>query len=318
MKKFALYIVLALLLLSLGNNINLTEENIVLGSDPGNIQSHGHVTEDEAFIYYTSAQSDVSIYRATTDFSKKTEIIKTTLGAHFLNTHEDYIYFVDGLPGFLWKIKKDGSEKKKPVLFRNMTNVIISGNRIYYRLNLIDGLWFKAEWIEPFFGTIYSCDLNGGNKKLISKENILRFVIDNNFIYYSDESYALWRMDTLGNNKENIYPTRCSLPEFDEKYLYFSDGNGVYRMDKESLQKEVITEQALEARNLHGDWIYYTKDREGDIYRISKDGKRKELLLESDVVAFNIAGNSIFFELYNDGFYRFDIETRRLTKLSDH
>ena len=317
MKKFVLYIVLVILLLSLGNNITVTEENTVLGSDPGNIKSFGHVAEDEEFIYYTSPRNDVSIYRATKDFSKKTEITKTTHGAHFLNTHENYIYFVDGNPGFLWKIKKDGSERRKPVLFRSMTNVIISGNRIYYRLNIIDGPWFEAEWVKPYVGSIYSCDLNGRNKKLISKKNIPRFVIDGNSIYYSDENYALWRMDTSGNNKENIYPTRCSLPEFDEKYLYFSDGNGVYRMDKQTLQKEVIYNDGIEERNLHGDWIYYTQNRDGDIYRISKDGKTKEILLESEVVTFNIAGTSVFFELYNEGLHRFDIETRNLTKLSD-
>ena len=317
MKKFALYIVLAILLLSLGNNIDLTKENVGLGSDPGNISSGGDVAEDEEFFYYAATKGDKNIYKAKKDFSEIKKIGTVNAGVNFLNNSGNYIYFVDGNPGFLWKIKKDGSERRKPVLFRSMTNVIISGNRIYYRLNIIDEPWFEAEWVEPYVGSIYSCDLNGRNRKLISKDKILRFVVDGDFIYYSDENYSLWRMDASGKNKENIYPTRCSLPEFDEKYLYFSDGNGVYRMDKENLRKEVITEQAIEARNLHGDWIYYTKNGDGDIYRMSKDGKKTELLLESDVVSFNIAGDFIFFELYDKGFYRFDIVTRKLTKLSD-
>lgn len=233
-----------------------------------------------------------------------------------MNTSGDYLYFVEGYPGFVVKMSKNGGIKRT-IVRKQTTNVIISGNRIYYRLNIIDGPWFEAEWVEPYVGSIYSCDLNGRNKKLISKDKILRFVVDGNFIYYSDENYSLWRMDTSGNNKEYIYPTRCSLPEFDEKYLYFSDGNGVYRMDKETLRKEVITEQAIEARNLHGDWMYYTKDGEGDIYRMSKDGKTNELLLESDVVSFNVAGDYIFFELYGKGFYCFNIPEKELTKLSD-
>ena len=316
MKKFALYIVLAILLLSLGNNIKPTGENTVLGSDPGNISSGGDVAEDEAFIYYAATKGDKSIYKAKKDFSENKKIGTVNAGVNYLNTSGDYLYFVEGDPGFVVKMSKNGGIKW-PVIMKQVTNVIISGDRIYYRLNLIDGILLKTEWLEPFLGTIYSCDLNGRNKKLISKEEILRFVVDGNFIYYSDENYSLWRMDTSGNNKENIYPTRCSLPEFDERYLYFSDGNGVYRMDKETLRKEVITEQAIEARNLHGDWIYYTKDREGDIYRMSKDGKKTELLLESDVVSFNIAGDSIFFELYGKGFVRFDISEKELEKLSD-
>ena len=316
MKKFALYIVLAILLLSLGNNIKPTGENTVLGSDPGNISSGGDVAEDEVFIYYAATKGDKSIYKAKKDFSENKKIGTVNAGVNYLNTSGDYLYFVEGDPGFVVKMSKNGAIKW-PVIMKQVTNVIISGDRIYYRLNLIDGILLKTEWLEPFLGSIYSCDLNGRNKKLISKEEILRFVVDGNFIYYSDENYSLWRMDTSGNNKENIYPTRCSLPEFDERYLYFSDGNGVYRMDKETLRKEVITEQAIEARNLHGDWIYYTKDREGDIYRMSKDGKKTELLLESDVVSFNIAGESIFFELYGKGFFRFDISEKELEKLSD-
>ena len=314
MKKFALYIVLVMLLLSLGNNIKPAEKNSVLGSDPGNIRSYGHVTEDDEFIYYTSPRNDYSIYRATKDFSKKTEIVKTTLGAQFLNVYGDYIYYVDGIPGFLWKTRKDGSEERQPVLFRQMTNVIISGERIYYRLNLLDGIWLKTEWLKPFLGTIYSCDLNGQNKKLISREEILRFVVDGNFIYYNKDS-SLWRVDIFGNNKELIHSQGGTLPEFDEEYLYFTAGGLVCRADKETLKKEVLCEENFAERNFHGNWIYHTEGRAGDIYRTSMDGKKKELLLESDVVTFNIAGNSIFFELYNDGFYRFDIENRKLTKL---
>ena len=316
MKKFALYIVLAILLLSLGNNINPTQKNTGLGSDPGNISSGGDVAEDEEFIYYAATKGDKSIYKAKKDFSENKKIGTVNAGVNYLNTSGDYLYFVEGYPGFVVKMSKNGG-MKWPVIMKQVTNVIISGDRIYYRLNLIDGIWLKTERLEPFLGSIYSCDLNGRNKKLISKEEILRFVVDGNFIYYSDENYSLWRMDTSGNNKENIYPTRCSLPEFDEKYLYFSDGNGVYRVDKETLRKEIITEQAIEARNLHGDWIYYTKDGEGDIYRMSKDGKKKELLLESDVVSFSVAGDSIFFELYGKGFFRFGISEKELTKLSD-
>ena len=70
MKKFALYIVLAILLLSLGNNIKPTEENAGLGSDPGNILSGGDVAEDEEFIYYAATKGDKNIYKAKKIFRK--------------------------------------------------------------------------------------------------------------------------------------------------------------------------------------------------------------------------------------------------------
>ena len=36
-----------------------------------------------------------------------------------------------------------------------------------------------------------------------------------------------------------------------------------------------------------------------------------------DVSAFYAAENTLFFKLHNDGFYHFDVETRKLTKLED-
>ena len=238
-------------------------------------------------------------------------------GVNYLNTSGDYLYFVEGDPGFVVKMSKNGGIKW-PVIMKQATNVIISGDRIYYRLAPCDGIWLKVEKYADPWGSLYSCNLKGRDKKLISKEEILRFVVDGDFIYYSDQNYFLWRMDISGENKELINSAVCSLPEFDQKYLYFtSEGRYVYRMDKETLKKEVLAEKGIEARNLHGDWIYYTKDREGDIYKMSKDGKTNELLLESDVVSFSVAGNSIFFELYGKGFFRFDIPEKKLTKLSD-
>ena len=317
MKKLALYMIIIILLLSFLGNIKPEEKIATLGSDPGNISSGGDVTEDESFIYYAADKGDKSIYKARKDFSEKKKIGTVSAGVNYLNVSGDYLYFVEGSPGFVVKMSKNGGAKW-PVVLKQVSNVIISGDRIYYRLTLCDGIWIKTEWLKPYVGSIYSCDLNGRNKKLISKEEILRFVVDGDFIYYSDQNYFLWRMDTSGKNKKLINSAVCSLPEFDEKHLYFtSEGRHVYRMDKETLEKEVLSEIGIEERNLHDDWIYYTKDREGDIYRMSKDGKTNELLLESDVVSFSVAGNSIFFDLYNDGFYRFDIETRRLTKLSD-
>ena len=47
---------------------------------------------------------------------------------------------------------------------------------------------------------------------------------------------------------------------------------------------------------------------------MSKDGKTKEFLLESEVVSFNVAGDSIFFELYDKGFFHFDISEKELIK----
>ena len=54
MKKFALYIALAILLLFFINIITPAEVHTGLGNVPGNLLNGGFFAEDEEFFYYTA------------------------------------------------------------------------------------------------------------------------------------------------------------------------------------------------------------------------------------------------------------------------
>ncbi len=324
MKKFALYIVLAILLLLLGSNIKPTQENVGLGNVLGNTLNGGDLVEDEEFFYYktvAASYSESGLYKVNKESLKKTKIANGSVGN--LNVTEDYIYYVVGSPGFIWKMSKNGIFRR-PVLLKQVTNVIISGDRIYYRLTLCDGIWIKTEWLKPYVGSIYSCDLNGRNKKLISKEEILRFVVDGEKIYYTDhtDNYSIWRMDTSGDNKEKLHSREStelnfSIPNFDEKYLYFTADDCLYRMDKETLEKDILLKDNFSEMIVYGDSIFFSTSDERGIYRLSKDGKEKEHLIKGEYPGFYVAENSLFI-YYDNSRHRFDIETRKLTKLSEH
>ncbi len=325
MKKFALYIGLAILLLSLVSIIKPTEENTGLGSNPGNILNGGYFAEDEEFFYYKTFASSYmrsGLCKVNKESLKTTKLGTNILGAESLNVAGKYIYYTEGWPGFIWKINKNGTFRR-PVLLKDVTNVIISGDRIYYRLTLCDGIWLKTEWLKPYVGSIYSCDLNGRNKKLISKEEILNFVVDGDKIYYTDhtDNYSIWRMDTSGENKEKLHSKESSelkfcVPNFDEKYLYFTADDCLYRMDKETLKKDVLLKDSFSEMIVYGDSIFFSTSDERGIYRLSKDGTEKEHLFKGKFSGFNVAENSLFF-YYNEGIHRFDIQTRELTKLSN-
>ncbi len=325
MKKFVLYIALAILLLLLADTTQKKEENTMLGNVPGNILNGGDVAQDEDFFYYTTtaaSHSESGLYKANKNSFKKIKIANGYIND--LNIAGDYIYYVVGSPGFIWKMSKNGI-LRQPVLLKDVTNVIISGDTIYYRLTLCDGIWIKTEWLKPYVGSIYSCDLNGRNKKLISKEEILRFVVDGDKIYYTDhtDNYSIWRMDTSGENKEKLHSKESSelkfcVPNFDEKYLYFTADDCLYRMDKETLKKDVLLKDNFADMIVYGDSIFFCTSDERGIYRLSKDGREKEHLFKGKIYGFEVAENSLFFYYNNEGLHHFDIETQKLTKLSDH
>ena len=325
MKKFALYIALAILLLSLGNNIKSAEEVTVLGNVPGNFLNGGYFVEDEKFFYYSDYADSwrkAYIYKVNKESLETTKLATTISRATCLNVADKYVYFTYGSSGSIWKINKNGF-LCRPVLFTQATDAIISEDRIYYRFDLLDGPLIDTEWLKPYVGSIYSCDLNGKNKKLISKEEILHFVVDGDKIYYTDhtDNYSIWRMDTSGENKEKLHSRESSEPEFcvpnfDEKYLYFTADNCLYRMDKETLKKDILLEDNFSEMIVYGDSIFFSTSDERGIYRLSKDGNEKEHLFKGKISGFYVAENSLFF-YYNKGRHHLDIETRELTKLLD-
>ncbi len=324
MKKIALYIALATLLLLIVNIIKPVEEHIGLGNVPGNHLNGGYFVEDEEFFYYKVTSREKSrIYKVDKKTLKTTKLATTILGVDYLNVAGKYIYYTDGSPGFIWKMSKNGIFRR-PVLLRDATDVIISGNRIYYRFELLDGPLIDTEWLKPYVGSIYSCDLNGRNKKLISKEEILHFVVDGDKIYYTDhtDNNSIWRMNTSGKNREKLHSKKSTepgfcVPNFDEKYLYFTADDCLYRMDKETLKKDVLLKDNFSEMIVYGDSIFFSTSDERGIYRLSKDGKEKEHLIKGEFSGFNVAENSLFI-YYNDGLHHFDIKTRKLTKLSDN
>ena len=267
MKKIALYIGLAILTLIIISSITPAEKNTGLGNVPGNILNGARVAEDEESFYYSNYADScrkAHIYKVNKNSLETTKLATTiSCAADHLNVTEKYIYYTQGLSGSIWKMSKNGFFRR-PVLLKQVTDVIISGDRIYYRRELLDGPMIDTEWLKPYMGSIYSCDLNGRDKKLISKEEILHFVVDGDKIYYLDhtDNNSVWRMDTTGENKEKLHSKKTAelkicVPNFDEEYLYFTADDCLYRMDKETLEKEILLKDSFEDMIVYGDSIFF-------------------------------------------------------------
>ena len=310
MKKLLPYCFLVLLLFASCAAKSQVESQGKLGNTAGNIVNGGYVTENENFFFWATLSED-KIYKSNKDFSENKEIFEGKFGATELNVADGYIYFTDGIPGYLRKMTIDG-KNGKILTFFNVENVIVSGERIYYKT------------IEKEYGkeTVYSCDLNGENQ-IFHTNNVSQFCIDGETIYYtkSDDGHSLWSIDLFGGNSRKLNSEHTINPIFDNKYIYYTTAENfnIFRMNKESLQTECINDERCASINIYGDWIYYGANRYlGPLCRMSKDGKIKEVLLDAPVAEINIVDNFVFYRLLENGAgrYRLDLKTGESTLCS--
>lgn len=321
MKKALLFIVFAMLLLLASCGEKKEADISTLGNTPGNILLDGEVAEDDEFVYYTTDHGGKEIYKAKKDFSEKTKIAECRYGANYLNVSGDHLYFIDGYPGYVYKMNKNGGFKR-PIILKQTTNVIISGDRIYYKLTPSDGIFFKIEQYADDWGSIYSCNLNGRDKKLIVKEKISEFSVDGETIYYtnSEDGNSLWAIDTSEKNKRKLNSEYTFSPNFDDEYIYYvtTESFNVFRMNKKTLKVECISDESCNNMNLSGDWIYYSQRKyNGHLCRVSKDGKVKEVILDEPAFGINFAANSVFYLRQGEDpdRYRLDLENKEITKV---
>ena len=281
-----------------------------LGNTAGNIVNGGYVAENENFFFWATLGED-KIYKSNKDFSENKEIFEGKFGVTEINVADGYIYFTDGTPGYLRKMTIDG-KKSKILTFSHVENVIVSGERIYYKTS------------EKEYGKekVYSCDLNGRNRIFLAK-NVSQFCIDGETIYYtkSDDRHSLWSMDLFGENNRKLNSEHTINPTFDDKYIYYTTAENfnIFRMDKENLQTECINAERCASINIYGDWIYYGTNRYlGPLCRMSKDGKTKEVLLNAPIAEINIVDNFVFYRLLENGAgrYRLDLKTGESTLCS--
>lgn len=313
MKKVMLLALVLLLAFLPYDNESDKDVNAQLGNTAGNIGKGGFVTEDENYCYYSELSGDYAIYRTSKDFKETEKIVGGRFGFAELNVCGDYIYYTDGRPGVLQRMSLDGKRRHKLITLRMVGNVVISGNRIYYRLS-----GFNDDW-----GKLYSCNLDGRKKKFLAKQ-VAGFCVDGDTLYYTnlEDDHSLWSMDVSGENKRKLIDREVYDIIVDERYVYYTDWGSkskLFRMEKETLRDECINEERCGGINLSGDWIYYSNlSDKNSLYRISKDGKLKEKLFDGNIASINIVADSVFFERIDKdfGWYRLDLNEKCVVKLA--
>lgn len=302
MKRFALYIVLAILLfillffLSYSEKKDAQEDTKIYdyGNTSGNILHGGTAAEDDEFIYFSSYNPEKSsffrnycLYKTNKTSGEAKVITKCGLRATYINVYGEYVFYCDSHLGRIIRVRNDGKQKRRLSSVR-VENFIVSGDRIYYR---------KADFGDSR-EELYSMDLDGKDVQFIS-DGVEFYCVDKDEIYYinSKDDYSVWEMDTSGKDKNKLFGVKISELLFDEKYIYYVSypERRLYKADKQTLVPECVFAGRCADVNVYGNWIYYTDlDNNKSLYRMAKNGVQKMKVADGGIYDPNIVENRVF------------------------
>lgn len=231
------------------------------GNTKGNLKNGGYLLEHNGWIYYSSLYGgEGRLYKKKIDGSNKTKISNDKWTSD-INIMDDKIYCSSN--GNLVKMGLNG--ENKVVLDTQARFVNVIGDWIYY--------------CKGLQSAIYKIRIDGTGKKLLVKDLILQMDAGANEIYF--ESIAkLYKVADSG--KSNIVLTSENIGRFtiDGDWVYYTmpGSDGLYKSRKDFKKKIKITSDRVGNINVSGDWIYYTNYSEhpAKFYKVKTDGSLRQ------------------------------------------
>ena len=230
-----------------------TAEAQVLASDAGAYGLHYH----DGWLYCCTGEEIVRVDPATAE----KEVFCDSRGGQ-LYIFDDGFYLYDSVgTGYLYRIDPGT---------RAMTQ--LNGAMEYRCLNVVDG---RLYYIDPNRGgSIFSCDLDGGNAGLISSGSYESFCV------YRDRIYAatgdgLIRMDLNGGSPEMLSVLPAYSPNASDGGIFYISGGGrtLEWMSLDGRTRYTVVPTRTDSFNVAGQWIFYRNgDDGGALWRVRISG----------------------------------------------
>ena len=210
-------------------------------------------------------------------------------GSYVLN--KDWIYTNTLGYEFIYKMKRDGTQKKK-LNSQHSGYLNVTNKYIYYS----DIQNFK----------LYRMNLDGSNIVNINRvDNIISFMVYDDYIYYSNHNDRLKiyrvKFDGSGRTKITNEPGGRYI-NIDGNYLYYSSGDDghIYRVNLDGTNKKLISKDNCSYEILRKGVIYYINESDKyHLYRINVDGTECKKLNDDMCYDLNISGNVLY---YSNGY----------------
>ncbi|MGK0466157.1 MAG: hypothetical protein ACJAX4_001442 [Clostridium sp.] len=246
------------------------------------------------WIYYSDTMVGKGIYKMKKDGSSKTLIVNSqTMGIAVVN---DWIYYLEkgaseSQENFLYKIKTDGTSKKKIDFETGNSLVCIEAQAIVVIEN-----WVYLSLLNKADNNIglYRIKTDGSTTQRVSSSSPRFFSIEDGWIYYSDDTYQkINKAKVDGSSEEVLY----TMPDSNyalyginasNGYVYFSnytdsqpdDKLGIYRMKTDGSELVKLVSGS--------EWIYFespgssTLTYANGVYTVAIGGSSQILKLKTD------------------------------------
>ena len=240
-----------------------TEDTKIIVSD---IDAYGLNYYDENLYYST----DENIYRFSLKTMKSEVFLESKNGLLYIVDDEFYLNDIFNT-GYLYRVNKDNKELTQ-----------LNGMDKYISLNIVNDKLFYIDAEKN--NSIYSCDFDGSNQKLINSNSFESFSIYNDKIYaYAinfkedaiDYSMSfLINMDLDGGNIEGF----TNIPAYninvnDGGIYYISGKNKVLKwMSLDGKTQYTISSFPTKEFNIAKRWIFYINEEDNSLWKVSIDG----------------------------------------------
>lgn len=220
-------------------------------------------------LYYST---DENIYKFSLKTMKSEVFLESKNGILYIVDDEFYLNDIFNT-GYLYRINKDNKELTQ-----------LNGMNKYISLNIVDDKLFYIDAEKN--NSIYSCDFDGSNQKLINSNSFESFSIYNDKIYaYAinfkedaiDYSMSfLINMDLDGGNIEGF----TNIPAYninvnDGGIYYISGKNKVLKwMSLDGKTQYTISSFPTKEFNIAKRWIFYINEEDNSLWKVSIDGSK--------------------------------------------
>ena len=318
-------VLLAVLELTTKCFTNLIFTNNKVGISIGNNNNNfGYANKQGNWIYYMTLSEDatkIDINRIKSDGTSKEVIKENDWEIYSINAYKDYLYFIayeevqdedTYQNNKIYKMSLDG--KELTVINDNhfsddCKNIYVTNDRVYY--------------IGENYN-IYSMDLYGGDRKLVSKNDTGYIGITDKYILYNDfpenpeseTDFVTYIMNIDGTDARPLTGKRIYNPNIVGNQIYYVNGENseIHKIGVDGKNDTVVYKSPAYNMNVSGDYIYYlnyknenadSEDEPVCIHKVKVDGTDHQIVCEmTNYSSFiNIAGDWIYYTDHDDNNY---------------
>ncbi len=301
-------IVIGIIIKENANEVKMNEQ-YVNGNTAGNLYNGGLFCESNGVIFFSNPSDNGRLYSMDSNGSNLTKLSNDV--ATFINADENYVYYVKNEIG--GELDYSFSDFNTTALYRIDRNgenpVILDGEPTLYAALLGNYIYYLHYDQDADTSFLYQVRIDGEEQRKVMNEAVYTCNTDEQYFYYNGMSRNgyIHRFDTSTNNSTVIYEGNAFQPIVkDGVDVYYIDGDSNYTIAHTNLEfnnPRYITEDSVDAYNVHGSTIYYQRYAEGDsaLCMVKNDGSENTVIKKGDYCDIHVTSYFVFFRDFHSG-----------------